>query len=145
MPVRSTLPGWQHGMDPDFVDCIGPVRKRSAVSAWDNGGTAGYVDTEETVYHVSMTELGYGNNGTVVETSPKADGTINVTGPYPLYDGASNVDKIKYQGTTPRYYWLRSPHPSYCYRVRFVSPSGALNDGSAVSTYGAVAGLNLIA
>ena len=144
LPIKSTLPGWLHGMDPDFVDCLGAVYKRTAVSAWDNNGTASYVDTQDTVFQLSMTEIGLGNNGSIVETSPKADGTQGSTDPYPLYSGATQADRIKYEGTTARYWWLRSPNPSSCSSVRNVDPSGALSSNYASSALGAVAGLNFI-
>lgn len=144
MPVRSTLAGWLHGMDPDFVACLGKVRKRSFLSAWDNGGTASYADSEELVFRLSMTELGWGANSGVTETSPDEEGAV-INAPYPLYEGATNADRTKYQGTTARYWWLRSPFPSYCNFVRLVYSSGSLYSYyHAYNTHGAVAGLNFI-
>ncbi len=141
MPVKTTLPGFLHGMDPEFVACIGPVRKRTYLHAWDRTDSTAYEDTVETVFQVSMTELGYGNNDGVAECSPKNDGTINKTGAYALYVGATNADRIKRQGGTARYYFHRSPYPSSASIVRDSRTDGSLYNRSADNTDGVVAGL----
>ncbi len=111
MPVRSTLPGFLHGLDPAFRAIIQKVRKRTAKSIADGSG---YEDTEELIFEPSMTEL-----------------------------GASNDDRIRYHNGTARYYWLRSPNPSYANIERYVSPSGALNYNYAYYAFGVSAGLCL--
>jgi hypothetical protein len=140
MPVKSTLPGFLHGLDPAFREIIQPVRKRTAKSVADGYG---YEDIIETVFLPSMTELAYGQNNSVSETAAKADGTLATTEAWDGYVGATNDDRIMYDaGGTPRYYWLRSPYPSYAGGERLVLPSGALGSGSgAYSTYGVSAGL----
>lgn len=73
-----------------------------------------------------MTEvLGQANNG-VDEGSQLA-----------YWSGAQKTDRIKYQGTTARYWWLRSPYPAIPGYVRGILNSGALNDG-----YGGAYGTN---
>lgn len=145
MPVRSTLPGFKHGLDPEFVACIGPVRKRTLLHSWDRTeGGEKYEDSEESIFQLSMTELGYGNNDGVAECSPKADGTINKTGAYALYVGATNTDRIKRQNGVARYWFHRSPSPSNASNVRNSYTDGALNYNNASSTGGVVAGLNFI-
>lgn len=141
MPVRSTLPGWLHGIDPEFRKHIVPVYKRTAKSIADGYG---YEDTQELIWVPSVTEIFGSNNNSVVETSPKGvGGDPNWTGAYPLYDGAANADRIKYQGTTARYWFLRSPHPSSASNVRSVYTDGSLGGNLAYGTHGAVAGLSL--
>lgn len=141
MPIRSTLPGWLHGLDPEFRACLAKVWKRTAKSIADGYG---YEDTQELVWSPSMTEMGFGNNNSVVETSPKGNGgDPNYTGAYPLYDGATNADRIKYQGSTVRYYFMRSPIPSSAGCVRSVGADGSLNNHVASNTGGAVAGVSL--
>lgn len=138
MPIKSTLPGWLHGLDPEFRSCLAKVWKRTAKSIADGYS---YEDTQELVWVPSMTEVGFGNNNSVVETSPKGSaGDPNFT-VYPLYDGASNADRIKYLSNTARYWFLRSPHPSYAGNVRSVNTGGSLSYINASSAYGAVAGL----
>ena len=143
MPVRTTLPGFRHGLDPEFDACIGPVRKRTLLHAWDQDGST-YADSEETIFQLSMTELGYGANSSVNECSVKADGTLNKTGAYALYDGATNEDRIKTQNGTARYWFHRSPSPGYASGVRHSDPSGALSSSDASNAFGVVAGLNII-
>jgi len=140
MPVRSTLPGFLHGMDPAFLAIMAPVRKRTALSIADGYG---YEDTEELVFEPSMTELGLGKNNNVSETAAKADGTLNTEAAWDLFVSASQEDRIKYLDGVARYYWLRSPSPSNADFERFVLPSGALNRNSAHYTYGVSAGLVL--
>ena len=138
MPIKSTLPGWLHGLDPEFRSCLAKVWKRTAKSIADGYG---YEDTQELVWVPSMTEVGFGNNNSVVETSPKGSaGDPNFT-VYPLYDGASNADRIKYFSHTARYWFLRSPYPSNAYYVRGVHTDGSLDGNHAYYSNGAVAGL----
>ena len=140
MPVRSTLPGFLHGLDPAFRAIIQKVRKRTAKCIADGYG---YEDTEELVFEPSMTELGYGKNNNISETAAKADGTLKTELAWDMFIGASNEDRIRYQNGTARYYWLRSPDPSHASSERYVSPSGALNYNDAFNAYGVSAGLCL--
>ena len=140
MPVRSTLPGFLHGLDPAFRAIMQKVRKRTAKGIADGYG---YEDTEELVFEPSMTELGYGKNNNISETAAKADGTLQTELAWDMFIGASNDDRIRYQGGVARYYWLRSPVPSYADNERYVYPSGALSYHSANNTSGVSAGLCL--
>ena len=138
MPVRSTLPGFLHGLDPAFREIIQPVRKRTAKCIADGYG---YEDTIETVFLPSMTELAYGKNNNVSETAANADGTLATESAWDLYIGATNADRIKTHNGTPRYYWHRSPFPSVAYGERYSYPDGSLNNSSANGTSGVSAGL----
>ena len=78
-----------------------------------------------------MAEIGLGSNDSV------AEGSV-----LPLYDGATQTDRIKYDQaaqTTARYWWLRSPDPWHASYVRIVNPSGALNVNSATNGNGLAA------
>ena len=140
MPVKSTLPGFLHGLDPAFRAIIQPVRKRTAKSIADGYG---YEDTEELIFLPSMTELDYGKNNSISETAAKADGTLNTELAWKMFIGASNDDRIRTQGGTARYYWHRSPNPSSANHERSSYPSGALNYDRAYYTNGVSAGLCL--
>lgn len=145
MPVRTTLPGFLHGLDPEFVTCIGPVRKRTLLHAWDRAdGGETFEDTAEEIFQLSMTELGFGNNDGVAECSPDASGVIAKPGPYALFDGVTAEDRIKRQNGVAQYWFFRSPYPSVCNVVRSVTPTGALSDGRANYAFGVVGGLNFI-
>lgn len=138
MPVKSTLPGFLHGLDPAFRAIIQPVRKRTAKCIADGYG---YEDTIEAVFEPSMTELGWGKNNNVSETAANADGTSKTDAAWDLYVGASNADRIKTLGGTARYYWLRSPSPSYAHDERIVNPDGSLGNYNAYNTLGVSGGL----
>ena len=141
MPIKSTLPGWLHGFDPEFRACLAKVWKRTAKSIADGYG---YEDTQELVWVPSMTEMGFGSNNSVVETSPKGNGgDPNWTDAYPLYVGATNTDRIKYQGSTAKHWFLRSPNPANSISVRYLQLDGSLNSILAASTFGSVAGLSI--
>ena len=124
MPVRSTLPGFLHGMDPAFLAIVAPVRKRTTLSIADGYG---YEDTEELVFEPSMTELGLGKNNNISEVGVNADGTLKKDAAWDLFVTATQEDRIKYHAGVARYYWLRSPIPSSALNERYVIPSGALN------------------
>lgn len=141
LPIKSTLPGWLHGFDPEFVSVICPVRKRTLLHTYDRETATKYVDAVMKVWQPSMTEVGLGQNDSVYEVGVDASGNTKVNGPYPLYNGASNSDRIKYEGTTARVWWLRSPYPSLSYHVRYVKADGSLSYYHAYHAYGAVAGL----
>lgn len=142
MPVRTTLPGFLHGLDPELVEVLCRVRKRTLLHAWDRpDASTTYEDTVERVFQLSMTEVGLGQNSSISECSAKADGTMHKTGPYAMYTDATKDDRIKRQGTTARYWFLRSPHPSGASDVRYCGPAGSLNRSNASSTNGVVAGL----
>ena len=117
------------------------MRKRTCLHAWDRTDSTAYEDTTETVFQVSMTELSYGNNDGVAECSPKTDGTINKSGAYALYVGATNADRIKRQNGTARYYFHRSPNPSSAFSVRVSNTGGSLSYVYAYDSNGVVAGL----
>jgi len=51
--------------------------------------------------------------------------------PFEMFDGASNADRIKTHSGTARYWWLRSPNPSYANAPRYVSGSGTLSSSSS--------------
>lgn len=140
MPIRSTLPGLLHGLDSDLVESIAPVWKRTAKSITDGYG---YEDTQARVFAPSMTEVGFGNNNNVVETSPRGkNGDPNFT-VYPLYENAINDDRIKYSGTIARNWFTRSPYSSFAYFQRYVNLSGTLSGTYSSNDFGAVAGLSI--
>lgn len=140
MPVKSTMPGFLHGLDPEFVSCIAKTTRRTAKGIADGYG---YEDTEELVFLPSMTEMGYGQNNNVQETMV-ISGTPEAA-PFEMFDGASNADRIKTYSGTARYWWLRSPYPSNAYNPRYVASAGALsNYHNAHHSGGVPAGLVLM-
>ena len=121
VPNYANKAGFLAGLDPDFVDALGAVDITTARNTiYEMGDTlGGSYTTRDKLFLPSMTEIGLGSNDSV------AEGSV-----LPLYDGATQTDRIKYDQaaqTTARYWWLRSPIPLDAVSVRYVYPSGALN------------------
>lgn len=130
-PSYANKAGFLAGLDPDFVDALGAVDITTARSTiYEMGDTlGGSYTTRDKLFLPSMTEIGSNNS--------VAEGSV-----LPLYDGATQTDRIKYdqaEQTTARYWWLRSPNPLYASHVRIVKPSGALDYSSATGNYGLAA------
>ena len=132
-PNYANQPGFLNGLDADFLAAVGPVDSVTAYNTvYDvNGTITGTYTTRDRFWLPSRVEMGYGPENSISEGSV-----------LPYYDGASESDKIKYDITneaTARYWWLRSPNPWNAYVVRYVYPSGALNNNVANSGYGLAA------
>lgn len=133
VPNYANKAGFLAGLDPDFVDALGAVDITTARNTiYEMGDTlGGSYTTRDKLLLPSMTEIGLGSNNSV------AEGSV-----LPLYDGATQTDRIKYDQaaqTTARYWWLRSPVPWYANYVRIVYPSGALNNSNATNNFGLAA------
>ena len=131
-PDYANVAGLLHGMDEDFLDVV----QETVVPCKTNntfelpGWTLNTAYTvKDRFYLASRDELGYG-----VETV--AEGSK-----WDMYDGAANVDRIKYDisaKTTARTWWVRSPDPS-AGSPRCVGTSGALHGYHAYHGRGAAA------
>lgn len=140
-PQTTPTAGFLYGIDPEFKAIIGKVKLRTAKNTVTDGG--GYVDGEYLGWLASMTEVGFGANNGVHETSPDSDGNATKT-PFALYVGATNADRIKYGNGAARVWWLRSPNPSSAGNERHVNTGGSLNSYYASNGYWAVPGLDII-
>lgn len=141
-PTKSTKPGFLYGIEQGFLDLLVDVKKRTRLfNAGDVTGT--YKDSDEKVFFLSQTEVNLNMESNVRENSFGTDRTFTnvLTTPYPLYVGAGSADRIKYQGSTARYWWLRGPGPSSAYNVRRVGPDGSLSGDTARVSYGVVPAL----
>lgn len=140
-PQTTPTAGFLYGIDPEFKAIIGKVKLRTAKNTVSDGG--GYVDGEYLGWLASMTEVGFGANNGVYETSPDAGGTVTNT-PFALYVGATNADRIKYGNGAARGCWLRSPDPSGASGERVVGTDGSLHYYYAYGGSWAVPGLDII-
>ena len=127
-PVISTKPGFLYGIEQGFLNLLVNVKKRTALNTVTDGG--GYIDLDEKVFFMSMTECNLGKNNNVNETSFGIDRTFTnaLTTPYPLYIGADNADRIKYQGSTAGNWLLRSPDSFFAHSVRRITADGGLSN-----------------
>ena len=125
-PTKTTKPGFLYGIEQGFLDLLVDVKKRTRLyNAGDITGT--YKDSDEKVFLLSQTEINLTVERNVYENSFGTDRTFTnvLTTPYPLYVGAGNADRIKYQGSTAKYWWLRSPNSSYANSPRCITPNGS--------------------
>lgn len=112
--------GLLHRMDPELVAVLGRTRTRYAIPNCDGGG---YEDVEDLVAIPTMLDLNFDINN-VVEGPVSADGTVLRSTPLSLYVGATNADRIWYNGASASYVWLSSTNPSYVNNEHAVHPTG---------------------
>ena len=120
----ASTAGFLKGLDGDFVSVLGKVIKTTSQNTVTDGG--GGIQSEELIFLPSRSEI-YGS----AEITGVNEGAI-----YDYYKNATDADRIKYQGTAARYWFLRTPGASSAGYVRLVSTSGALSDSSASSANG---------
>lgn len=137
-PQAAPVDGFLHGIDADFLACIGKVRLRTGLNPADNAGTFGYSDNEELIFLPSRSEMGLGNSADgIFETPVTAEGTAK-TDVLPLFK--NNADRIKYLSGVARLWWVRSPDPNAtgANYACIVNTGGSLSSSSALNGYGAV-------
>ncbi len=127
VPGGAKLAGFLNGLDPEFVAVLGEIEVKTALSACDMVDGVTYDITHDKVWLQSMTEIFGSNNNGIAEGSQLA-----------YWVGASDADRIKYEGSTARNWWLRSPHPTLTYHVPYVHPLGVLGGSNASSAGGVV-------
>ena len=116
--------GFLNGIDADFFSALGAVDITTAKNTvYEVDATGGSYVTRDKVFLASVTEIGLGNNGSI------AEGSV-----LPLYDGATQTDRIKYgiaSPTTACYWWLRSPHVQNASSERLITSAGALSSDNS--------------
>ena len=117
VPGGAKLAGFLNGLDPEFVAALGEVEVITALCDCDKVDGATHDITYDKVWLQSMTEIFGSNNNGIAEGSQLA-----------YWVGAKDADRIKYEGSTARYWWLRSPYPPIASGVRIVHTSGVLSN-----------------
>lgn len=133
VPSLASQAGFMEGLDADFVNALGAVDITTARNTvYEVGDTLGGNYTiRDKLFLPSMQEIGLGTNNNVSEGSL-----------LPLYDGAAQTDRIKYNQaaqTTARAWWLRSPLSWSASNARNITPSGTLGNDFATTGYGLAA------
>ena len=107
----ATLPeGFLHAIDPELRAVLGKVKTRYARSIADGYGSE---DVEDFVKLPTMLDVFGDKNNNISEGPVDASGALTRTGRYTYWKTrTTNADRIKYQGTTARYWWLASTYPS---------------------------------
>ena len=129
-PGGAKLAGYLYGLDPALKAVICLVKVKTALPDQERIEGATYEETEDKVWLASMTEIYGSSNSGVAEGSQ-----------FEYWKDTTNAAKIKYQGSTARYWCLRGPYPGFAFLVRDVYTSGALGDYSALYALGLVPGL----
>lgn len=122
------MAGFLYGFDSGLLNLIQPVAIKTALNDTDKTTNGEYDTTYDRIWLQSMTELGLGQNNSVSEGSTFKYWENNNT----------QADRIKYEGTTARYWCLRSPYPAYAGSMRGITPSGALGGDGAGYDHGVV-------
>ena len=120
VPNGAKLAGFLNGLDPEFVAVLGEIEVKTALCDSDKVDDATYDITHDRVWLQSMTEIFGGDYKGIAEGRQLA-----------YWGGAADADRIKYEGTIARYWWLRSPYPTVAGHVRGVATSGVLGSDSA--------------
>jgi hypothetical protein len=129
LPSGAKIAGFLNGLDSEFVMMLGEIEVKTGLCACDRVDGATYDITHDKVWLQSMTEIFGSNNNDIAEGSQLA-----------YWVGASDADRIKYEGSTARYWWTCSSNPIFPALIRTIYPSGVLNSGnvSTDSMYGVV-------
>ena len=131
--------GFLSDIDADFVEVIGEVTKRTALSIADGKG---YEDLTERFFLIARGEAYAGNENSIDEGTP-----------YEYYSLGSDLsaagtgddsNRIKYRGGSANYWWLRSPISGYGSHVRIFAPSGILHYDYAGDSIGVAPACNII-
>ena len=137
----SSLKGWMNGIDSDFLNVIGKTTINVSRNTVTDGG--GYDTLKDKFFLLSRENVFAGR-----EISGVDEG-----GAYPYYSNYSDhgsastgadTNRIKYNGSSAFWWWLRSPHAGYAYSPRGVSVVGYVYGSDAVNAVGAVPACNVI-
>lgn len=141
-PSSGVTEGFLHTLDPELRAVLGKIKKRYALSIADGYG---YEDIEDTVTLATMLDV-FGSQNNSISEGPVSGGEVKRTTAMSLWKNilTTNASRIKYQGTTARYWWLGSSNPSNALSVHFVYTSGALYGSNARSSNGVVPRLQII-
>ena len=126
-PGGANSAGFLYGLDPSFVAAMGKVKVITALCDCDKVDGATQDITYDKVWLQSVTEVFGDTNNSISEGVRLA-----------YWNGSTDADRIKYHNGTARYWWLRSPHPTYAHHVRGVTSPGVLSNNEARSAYGVV-------
>lgn len=129
VPDGAKLAGFLNGLNPEFVMMLGEIEVKTGLCACDRVDGATYDITHDKVWLQSMTEIFGSNNNGIAEGTQLA-----------YWVGASDADRIKYEGSTARYWWTCSSNPIFPALIRTIYTSGVLNSSnvSVDSMYGIV-------
>lgn len=130
-PSYAARAGFLMGLDAEFKKIIGTTNKITALNKITDGG--GSVQSVEKMFLLSRTEVMGGDENSVHEGDPyeyykRLVGDTVVTG--------DCKNRIKYNGTTPYWWWLRAPGAGGSCDARYVYTTGYISYNNAYYGYG---------
>jgi hypothetical protein len=128
----SSTAGFLNGMDEDFVNAVGTVKKTTALNTVTDGG--GKVESDERFFLLSRSEVYGGDEATGGEGT-----AYSYYADYSDLSGAgtgADTNRIKYRNNAAQYWWLRSPYVQSTYIVRIVYITGDAGTSYAYNFYG---------
>jgi len=137
----ATLKGWMNGLDSDFLNVIGKTTINVSRNTVTDGG--GYDTLKDKFFLLSRENVFAGR-----EISGVDEG-----GAYPYYSNYSDhgsastgadSNRVKYNGSSASWWWLRSPTGGYAYNPRSVGGDGYVSYSGAIGAGGAVPACNVI-
>lgn len=115
----TTRNGFMSWFNSDFIGVIKETNHLNRTNrVYDSLGVKTPYSTDDKFFLLSQEEVGFNSEDNII------CGTC-----FDYYIGAENIDRIKYDinnGTTARWWWLRTPYPSYANYERGVNSYGSL-------------------
>lgn len=127
--------GFLTGFGPEMLAALLTTTLTVAKPTVDGGGSETFQDK---VFLLSMAEVGLGSENGISEGSKLAlFSDNNSRKAYPTAQAVSNSEytNSSLSASQPWYWWLRSPHSSDAYYVRYVYSDGSLGSNSAYYGY----------
>ena len=119
----DTLDGFLCGIDPDFLEVIGTVKKTTKLANYDGGGI---ITTDERFFLLSRSEVFGDDDG--IEGAP-----------YPFFSARASAAtngpmaaRIKYKDGVARDWHLRTPGVATGYSTMYVLPDGSIDNAKTV-------------
>lgn len=123
--------GWMHGIERDFLAVLQPV-KNTQVLNWFDGGTAQTVS--DLFFPPSNNQVWF------TDANPPTEGEpwdyFKVFSDNDTASTGADSNRIKLNGSTPYYWWLRSPYPGHSSRECIVDPTGGRDNSGAYDSVG---------
>lgn len=120
----STLDGFLYLLDQSFLNVVGSVKKTTTIDKQDNTSPE-TIETEEKFYLLSIDEIFSASENGLIQGMPYAYYSNYSSSSLPHID-ADDI-RIKYQGDSAKYYWLRSPNLTYKNSIKYVYPDGSIH------------------